>query len=152
MSRTIRLAGPADTDSLGEVFRRSSLSNDGDRAALLANPDVLVFDDAGVREQRTRVAVAGDGRILGLSTIRVAATVAELEDLFVDPDCMRRGVGSELVRDAAATARAHGAERIEVTANEHAREFYEAVGFVVDGITQTRFAPALRMHLDLASE
>ena len=43
---SIRLADPSDVDAIADVFRRSSLSNEGDRAALLANPDVLVFDDA----------------------------------------------------------------------------------------------------------
>jgi hypothetical protein len=39
----IREAVPADTAVLRDVYRRSSLSNDGDRASLLANPEVLEF-------------------------------------------------------------------------------------------------------------
>jgi ribosomal protein S18 acetylase RimI-like enzyme len=147
----IRSARAEDIDELWDVFRRSSLSNDGDRAALLANPDVFVFDESGVHEHRTRVALADDGRILGFSTVRVESGVGELEDLFVDPDCMRRGIGSELIADAAARARAEGLARIEVTANEHARAFYETVGFVLDGVAETLLAPGLRMHLDLGS-
>jgi len=148
----IRVASPADAGVLRELFWRSSFSNEGDRAAMLANRDAIVFDESALQEQRTRVALGDDGRIVGFSTVRrPEADVAELEDLFVDPDCMRRGVGTELVHDLAATARASGIERFEVTANEHARAFYEAVGFVVDGVTDTRFAPALRMHLDLTS-
>jgi predicted GNAT family N-acyltransferase len=55
-----------------------------------------------------------------------------------------------LVRDAVATATHRGVRRLEVTANEHAMAFYEQVGFVHDGVTQTRFGPGLRMHLDAA--
>ena len=143
----IRFAVPNDVDILRDVFRRSSLSNEGDRPALLAHPDVLVFDDAPVREQRTRVAVTG-GRIVGFSTTRAVGDFLELDDLFVDPEWMRRGVGTELVRDMVATARSGNFGRVEVTANEHARAFYESVGFVFDGMTQTRFGPGLRMHLD----
>jgi hypothetical protein len=36
---------PADVAVLRDVFRRSSLTNDGDRNNLLANPDALVFSD-----------------------------------------------------------------------------------------------------------
>jgi GNAT superfamily N-acetyltransferase len=74
---------------------------------------------------------------------------SELEDLFVDPDWMQRGVGRELVLDAVAIARAKGVPRIEVTANGHALAFYEKVGFVLDGVVETRFGPGSRMHLDV---
>jgi hypothetical protein len=37
----IRDAGPADVDVLRNVFRRALLSNDGDRAHLLVNPETL---------------------------------------------------------------------------------------------------------------
>ena len=54
---TIRTAQPADVDMLRDVYRRASLSNDGDRADLLANPDALTFAEAPVHEGRTRVAL-----------------------------------------------------------------------------------------------
>ena len=60
---------------------------------------------------------------------------------------MRRGIATALVRDAAANG---GVERIEVTANGHALEFYERVGFVHDGPAETPGGPAFRMHLDCA--
>ena len=144
----IRFARPSDVEALRDLFRRSSLTNDGDRDTLLANPDVLEFDDAPVREQRTRVAVVGE-RIVGFSTIRDVDDYLELDDLFVDPNWMRRGVGTELVVDLVAIARSRNIARIEVTANEHARAFYEAAKFAFDGVTETRFGPALRMHLDV---
>jgi N-acetylglutamate synthase-like GNAT family acetyltransferase len=147
---TIRSADTSDVDVLRDLFRRASLSNDGDRDALLANPDALAFDDTSVHEQRTRVAIA-DGRIVGFATTQVTAGFVELDDLFVDPDWMRRGVGRALVFDAATTARSRGATRVEVTANGHALSFYEAAGFVLDGVTETRFGPGLRMHLDVAT-
>ena len=62
---------------------------------------------------------------------------------------MRRGVGRALVADVAALARSGGARRVEVTANSHALDYYKAAGFIVDGVTDTRFGPGLRMHLDL---
>ena len=50
--------------------------------------------------------------------------------------------------DAVAVARAQGLERIEVTANGHALDFYESVGFVLDGAVETAFGRGSRMHLD----
>ena len=86
---------------------------------------------------------------MGFATVLISEDVGELEDLFVEPDWMRRGVGRALVHDAVANARSQGVTRIEVTANDHPRDFYEKVRFVLDGVGQTRFGPADRMHLDV---
>jgi GNAT superfamily N-acetyltransferase len=91
-----------------------------------------------------------DGELVGFASTLDVEDVMELEDLFVDPDWMRLGVGRDLVRDAIATATRRGVRRVEVTANEHALVFYERVGFVRDGVAQTRFGPGLRMHVDAA--
>jgi GNAT superfamily N-acetyltransferase len=146
----IRFAVPADLGVLSDVFRRSSLSNEGDRVSLLAHPDALAFSDRAVHEQRARVAIA-DGRIVGFATTLIAGQVSVLEDLFVDPDWARRGIGRELVVDAVGTARRQGAPRMEVTANGHALGFYEKAGFVLEGVVETRFGPGSRMHLDIAA-
>jgi hypothetical protein len=53
------------------------------------------------------------------------------------------------VLDAVDRSRERGLTRIEVTANPHALAFYENVGFVLDGTTETRFGPGHRMHLDV---
>ena len=145
---SIRFAAAADTTALSALYRRSSLSNEGDRENLLAHQDALKLSVAPVVEQRVRVAVVDD-RIVGFATVLVTESVGELEDLFVDPDWMRRGIGRALVCDAVARARECGVTRIEVTANGHALDFYESVGFVLAGLSQTRFGPADRMHLDV---
>ena len=144
----IRTAVAADLDALGDVFRRSSLSNDGDRPALLANPEVLEFAGDGVVEGRTRVATV-DARIVGFSTIVAVGTVVDVEDLFVDPEWMRQGIGLDLMRDVVAQARQRNADYVEVTANPHALAFYARAGFVRCGSSDTRFGPADRLRIDL---
>jgi GNAT superfamily N-acetyltransferase len=144
----IRDAVDGDIEVLRHVFRRSSLSNDEDRALLLSHPEVLELSDLAVTEGRTRAAVC-DGVIVGFAAWLPGEDAVELEDLFVDPDWMRQGAGRALVLDVAELARDRGARRVEVTANQHARAFYAKVGFVVDGYVQTTFGPALRMHLDV---
>ena len=119
---TIRDAGPGDMPALRDVFRRSSLSNEDDRMTLLAHPDVLEYPDDGVSDGRTRVADA-DGHVIGFASWLGTGDVTEIEDLFVDPDWMRRGVGRALVQDLIAQARRRGVRRVEVTSNPHARAF-----------------------------
>ena len=145
----IGTAGPGDMTALRDVFRRSALSNDGDQADLLAHPDVLELPDLAVTEGRTRVAaVAGHG-IVGFATWLGTGDGFEIEDLFVDPEWMRQGIGRALVLDLIAIARGREVRRIEVTANQHALAFYERSGFVVGHQVETRFGPAPRMHLDV---
>ena len=144
----IRDALPSDMSALRDVFRRSSLSSHGDPMNLLAHPDALELSDLAVTEGRTRTAVA-DGGIVGFAALLSAGDTAEIEDLFVDPEWMRRGIGRALVLDLIAIARSRGARRVEVTANEHALAFYERVGFAAGHETETRFGPAPRMHLEV---
>ena len=64
-------------------------------------------------------------------------------------DWVRRGIATALVLDALANAREREVARIEVTANGHALAFYESVGFVWDGMSQTQFGRGFRMHVDI---
>ncbi len=64
---------------------------------------------------------------------------AELEDLFVDPDCRGRGVASALVEAAADWARAKGCSDIEIVLTPHGQAddklipWYKARGFADTG-------------------
>lgn len=148
----IRSAVAGDLPALRCIFRRASLSNAGDRDALLANPDALELSHGGVADGRTRVAVAADASVVGFITgLALGGSALELEDLFVDPDWMRKGVARRLMADLIATSRLDGIARIEVTANPHADGFYRSVGFVSWYESETQFGPALRMQLAIAT-
>jgi ribosomal protein S18 acetylase RimI-like enzyme len=142
----IRDAVAGDTTALSRVYRRSSLSNEGDRPNLQAHPETLEFSDLAVREGRTRAAVT-DGEIVGFATWLAAGDAIEIEDLFVDPEWMRRGIGRALALDLIAIVRSRGIGRVEVTANRHALAFYQKAGFVVYREQPTRFGSAPRMRL-----
>jgi GNAT superfamily N-acetyltransferase len=142
----IRLGTSADLAAAAGVYRRASLSNAGDRDNLLAHPEYLILGPEGLAEGRTHVAEE-DGSLVGFATWVETAGTIELEDLFVDPGYMRRGIAAALVERVAAVLRAQGVERLEVTANPHALEFYRAAGFTHCGVAETEFGAAPRMAL-----
>ena len=146
-----RLATEDDLGVLRDLFRRSSLSNQYDRANLLASREALQWAGDGIAQRRTRVAVDGDGSILGFATAVEMGGGQELEDLFVDPDVMRQGVATQLVEEVVSEARRSGVPWIEVTGNQHAAEFYASAGFVRVGDEQTLFGPAPRLRRDLSA-
>ena len=87
--------------------------------------------------------------MVGFATWAEAAGVTDLEDLFVDPDYRRRGLAMALVGRIAEVLQARGVQRLEVTANPHAMEFYRAAGFTDCGVAETNFGSAARMALML---
>lgn len=145
----VRTAEAGDLAALQGVFRRASLHNAGDREVLLAHPEVLVWSGEAIAGGRVRVAVE-DGTVVGFATTVPIDGGLELEDLFVEPDRMRRGMARRLVEDLLDRARTEGVEHVWVTANPHAMAFYTAVGFVPDGTAPTMFGSAPRLRLDVA--
>jgi predicted N-acetyltransferase YhbS len=145
----VRTAVAADLHAVREVFREASLSNVGDRAVLLAHPEVLVWPGTAVAEGRTRVAVDDDDAVVGFATAVPVGEEWELEDLFVRPERMRQGVARRLVQDTLVLAARSGVRTVRVSANPHAMAFYTAVGFVPDGTAETRFGPVPRLRLDV---
>ncbi|HEY0937249.1 MAG TPA: GNAT family N-acetyltransferase [Trebonia sp.] len=144
----IRVGTLADLPAAGDVYRRASLSNAGDRDNLLAHPEYLILAPAGLAEGRTYVDDE-DGSVAGFATWAEADGVIELEDLFVDPDWRRRGIASALVSRIVDVLRARGVPFLEVTANPHAQGFYRAAGFVDCGSAETAFGPGHRKRLTL---
>jgi GNAT superfamily N-acetyltransferase len=145
----IRLGTPADLGAVTGVYRSASLSNPGDRDHLLAHPEYLVLEPAGLDEGRTYVAEA-DGALVGFATWADAGDAIELEDLFVDPGWKRRGIATALVHRVADVLRSQGVDALEVTASPDALEFYHAVGFTDVGVEQTAFGTAPHLRLSLA--
>jgi N-acetylglutamate synthase-like GNAT family acetyltransferase len=147
-SPSIRVAQLDDLEALTLVFGSASLSNEGDRQNLLANPHFLELSDAAVVQGRCWLAEISGVTVGFVTTLQVGDEV-ELEDLFVHPDWMRTGVGRHLIADVIERSRAAGASDVVVTANPHAMAFYQAVGFHGADEVATVFGPGTRMHLHL---
>jgi ribosomal protein S18 acetylase RimI-like enzyme len=141
----IRDAKLTDMDDLQGVYTRASLSNENDRGLLQEHPEWLVLSDKAVIDGRMRVAVDDDNRIVGFVTYLITDGIAELEDLFVDPPSMRKGIASSLVGDILARLSDLNFGTVEVTANPHAMAFYSHLGFVEGRVVDTPGYPAPRM-------
>src|SRR3954447_6621883 len=148
---SVRDAVPGDEPALARIFRRASLSNAGDRDTLFAHPEALTLPgDDVLAGDRTLVATSADGTVVGFARTRPTDRgVLELDDLFVDPDAMGRGVARQLILRIVTEAAAEDVVRMDVTANCHARGFHRAVGFLTGAPVDTEFGPAQRMHLDV---
>jgi len=144
----IHTAVETDLPRLRDVFREASWSNEGNRELFVEHPEFLELAADAVREGRTRAA-AIDGNVVGFASVANAPGWLELEDLFVDPAFMRRGVGRALISDVADQARRRGISRVEVDANDHALRFYEEVGFVALERIALDHGTAVRMRLDM---
>ena len=146
----IRDASPAEAAALASLQRRSSDVWEEYRAQLAASPGLIEPPHEAIAEGRVRVAVDASGRRLGFSVVLAAeGDRVELDDLFVEPDSMGRGVGRLLVADVVSRAAAVPATGVDVTANPNALGFYERVGFRVTGEVATLFGRGIRMRLDL---
>src|SRR4051794_4759165 len=97
----------------------------------------LLSAEAEVRSEDAPTSVAESGGcVVGMVTLCVFSTLtgpkAYLDHLVVAPECRRQGIGRALVRHAVGQARAAGASRIDLTANDEkqaGRALYESLGF-----------------------
>jgi N-acetylglutamate synthase-like GNAT family acetyltransferase len=145
----LRDATRDDLPRLQEIFRRASLSNEGERAVLIEHPEALVFALTSKLGARVRVATVEPDLIVGFATTVPEHGFLELVDLFTDPDWMRRGAATALIDDIAAFATTMNVSRLSVVGNPHALDFYDRVGFIADGHVTTEFGQGFRMHLTI---
>lgn len=141
----IRLAEPVEREMLEALQRRASLANEGDREALLANPEAIHLPQEQIEDGLVFVA-EHDARVVGFAAMLARDDVDfDLDGLFVEPRAWRTGIGRALVDRCVRHAHDHGAGVLHVIGNPHAARFYVACGFVIVGDATTLFGPALAM-------
>src|SRR5262249_45005190 len=139
----IRPAEASEQKLLEDLQLRASLTNAGDRDALLAHPEAIEVPLAQIASGAVFVA-EWNGVILGFAAVEPRTDGnSELDALFVDPTMRRRGIARLLVAHCAAVARRRHSPALCVVGNPHALDFYIACGFEVTGTTETRFGPGL---------
>jgi len=145
----IRIAAIAEQKVLEALQRRASLTNDGDRESLLANPDAINIPQEQLAAGRVFVSELS-GVTVGFSAIEPRADgETELDALFVEPNIRRQGIGRLMVEYCAEVARKQGSTALHVTGNPHAEAFYLACGFKQVGRIQTRFGVGMLLRKEL---
>lgn len=107
-----------------------------------------IIDDA---EIGSVLVARQDGRVVGMVTLlfTVSTALGEraawLEDMIVAPASRGRGIGTALLSEAIAFARAQSCQRITLLTdqqNEAAQRFYAKQGFVVSSMVPMRLSQA----------
>jgi GNAT superfamily N-acetyltransferase len=88
---------------------------------------VLTVTADSIARNETYVARSTE-RIIGFSSLRLDGDAIHLNDLFVMPGEMGRGVGRALFRHALGRARALGFAFVEIQSDPNAAGFYERMG------------------------
>jgi GNAT superfamily N-acetyltransferase len=141
---TLRRAATADSRAAADVWWRSR------RAAMPAVPAPVHSDDEVRHHFETVLVPTRETWLAEADGVIVAVLVlhgTEVDQLYVDPDWQRGGIGSKLLR-LAQDRRPDGLALWTFQSNLEARRFYERHGFVAvgwtDGLTNEERAPDVR--------
>ena len=145
----LRPAAPAEAGALSDLALRSKGHWGYDEQFLAACRAELTLRPEQCDGVHVVVAER-DGVLLGFYRVAGDPPIAELADLFVDPDAIGRGVGATLLADAVARAEALGIVRLVIDADPHAEEFYarmgaRRIGTVASGSIAGRELPQLEL-------
>ncbi len=124
----IRPARPDEAAALSALALRSKGHWGYDAAFLAACRAELTFSPDDLIDALTFVADAPDGPAGFYRLLVQENGVAELDDLFVDPAFIGRGVGKRLWQHAVAQAAALGCTEMTIQSDPFAEGFYRAMG------------------------
>jgi GNAT superfamily N-acetyltransferase len=138
----LRPALPSEADALTELALRSKAHWGYDEAFMEACRAELTITPARI-EAEAMVVAEVDGRLAGF----VAVAGGSLEDLFTEPTLIGTGVGSALLAEAVAIARAGGFAELSIEADPHAADWYRSKGAVDAGTLPSGSIPGRRLPL-----
>ncbi|MEZ5666753.1 MAG: GNAT family N-acetyltransferase [Alphaproteobacteria bacterium] len=133
----VRRARPDEAAAL-TALARASKAVWGYPAAMLARfAAELTITPAAIRDLPVFVVAGDDDRPLAVGAIGEADGTAEIAFMFVAPGALRRGFGRLLFARLAAEARQRGYLRLAIQADPHAVGFYERMGAVRIGESES---------------
>lgn len=137
---TIRVAEPADLIAVLRIYAQPAV-DDGD--ILSEHAARTLFQKFGAYPSYRLFVACLDSDVVGSFALLVMDNLAHLgrpsaivEDLAVDPQFQRRGVGRQMIEFAMDQAKAAGCYKLTLSAAAHRREaheFYESLGFECHG-------------------
>lgn len=125
--------GPADIEAAYHVVEDAFLEWSDRPKASYADWSVPILERPGYEPWQFRVATDPEGTVVGVAVVPVGEGFGYVEKLAVRADQRGQGLGVALLSEAFAIARAHGAERFELSTDSRtgALGLYESVGMVV---------------------
>lgn len=132
MSYSIRRAVAGDASPLTVLATRAKAHWGYPPEWIAAWQPQLTFQPKYFDQNQVLVAEDEHG-LLGMCALEDHGEWWELEHLWVDPDCMGRGVGRILVERALALARVVRPSRVVIEADPHAAGFYRRLGAIEVG-------------------
>ena len=126
----IRLARIHEAYALSELCIRSKGSWGYDQAFMALARVVLEVSPGQVAAGDVWVATRSNGEVAGMVALGPSEQpdTLDLDKLFVEPQCIRTGVGRALLTHAITEARRRGAQRLTILADPYAAGFYERNG------------------------
>ena len=123
----IRPARTAEADELSSIARRAKAHWGYSAAQLEIWRSELTVTAESVRLCPTSVAEVS-GEIVGFYQINTSKRPWTLEHLWVRPEAVGHGLGTALLRDAAARVSVAGGKALAIDADPNAEAFYLAMG------------------------
>ncbi len=147
MSFSIGLANASDVSGLPAIEERAAslFSPDDLSSELAGDPTQAKVYEEAQRDGRVLVARNESGRVAGFAHLIWIDEHAHLEELDVDPEFNRRGLGRRLVRAAIDWARKQSSDRITLSTFRHVAwnaPFYSSLGF--EPIPESELSESLR--------
>lgn len=138
----MREVTPADVPALLQLYASAGIT--GTRAFTVEQATQHLEKLARYPFYRVYVAtleerVVGTYELLLMDNMaKAGAKSAVVEDVAVDPEVQKRGIGRTMMAHARAVAKAHGAYKLALSSNlrrTQAHAFYESLGFTQHGVS-----------------
>ncbi|MHB8410904.1 MAG: GNAT family N-acetyltransferase [Candidatus Acidiferrales bacterium] len=149
----IRRAHPEESGFLTDLAMRSKAHWPYDRAFLEdVRPDLTLRPEKFMPDFHVYILEAAGKPVGFCSLVPVDRETVELEDLFIEPDCIGKGYGKRLWNYAVNLARDLGFARIVLVSDPYAEPFYARQGAVCIGektssIREGRVLPVMEFCL-----
>jgi len=124
----LRSATPDDATLLTDLTLRSKASWGHDAAYMAAVAGPLTVTPERMAGCRCEIMEDESGRAMGFYLMAATPPEAKLDLLFIEPDFLRQGVGTILLRHALAAARDAGCTSMMLDSDPNAAGFYAAQG------------------------
>jgi N-acetylglutamate synthase-like GNAT family acetyltransferase len=151
----IRLARIEEASALSELCFRSKAAWGYDEAFMALARVVLKVSPEQIAAGDVWVATSVDGQVAGMVALGSSAEpdTLDLDKLFVEPQCIRTGVGRALIAHAIDEARRRGAKRLTILSDPNAAGFYERngarrIGEAPSDAIPGRSVPLYKIELD----